>query len=167
MPDLAVERERMVLDQIAGRGILDAALLDAFRTVPREAFVRSEHRHQAYGDHKVYRGLDLTIERGERTVLVGPNGAGKSTLLKILAGVLEFQKGERDLGHNAKIGYFSQHRADTLDANKSVLQEVMDAAPTLAEPPPRPATAPQAEIVSVPRTTPTVSMLTFAAVTSE
>ncbi|MEI9864548.1 MAG: ATP-binding cassette domain-containing protein [Limisphaerales bacterium] len=32
--------------------------------------------------------------RGERTVLVGPNGAGKSTLLKILAGVVEFQKGK-------------------------------------------------------------------------
>ncbi|MGI8431696.1 MAG: ABC-F family ATP-binding cassette domain-containing protein [Chthoniobacterales bacterium] len=89
--------------------------------------------HQAYGKHQVYRGLDLTIERGERTVLVGPNGAGKSTLLKVLAGVIEFQKGERKLGHAAKIGYFSQHRADTLDATKSVLQEVMDAAPTLAE----------------------------------
>ncbi len=89
--------------------------------------------HMAYGALKVYAGLDLTIERGERTVLVGPNGAGKSTLLKILAGVVEFQKGERKLGHNAKIGYFSQHRSDTLDANKTVLQEVMDAAPTLAE----------------------------------
>src|SRR4051794_12206221 len=89
--------------------------------------------HQAYGDHKVYTGLDLTIERGERTVLVGPNGAGKSTLLKILAGVIPFQKGERDLGHNAKIGYFSQHRAETLDSNNTVLQEVMNAAPTLAE----------------------------------
>ena len=89
--------------------------------------------HQAYGKHKVYQGLDLTIERGERTVLVGPNGAGKSTLLKILAGVIPFQKGERNLGHNAKIGYFSQHRADTLDAANSVLQEVMNAAPTLAE----------------------------------
>ena len=89
--------------------------------------------HQAYGKHKVYKGLDLTIERGERTVLVGPNGAGKSTLLKILAGVIPFQKGERNLGHNAKIGYFSQHRADTLDAANSVLQEVMNAAPTLAE----------------------------------
>ena len=89
--------------------------------------------HQAYGKHKVYRGLDLTIERGERTVLVGPNGAGKSTLLKILAGVIPFQKGNRNLGHAAKIGYFSQHRSDTLDAAKSVLQEVMDAAPTLAE----------------------------------
>jgi ATP-binding cassette subfamily F protein 3 len=84
--------------------------------------------HMAYpssrGERKVYEGLDLTIERGERTVLVGPNGAGKSTLLKILAGQLEFQKGKRIEGPNAKIGYFSQHRAATLDANKSILDEV-------------------------------------------
>jgi ATP-binding cassette subfamily F protein 3 len=89
--------------------------------------------HMAYGATQVYAGLDLTIERGERTVLVGPNGAGKSTLLKILAGVVPFQKGERDLGHNAKIGYFSQHRADTLDPDKTVLEEVMASAPGLRE----------------------------------
>jgi ATP-binding cassette, subfamily F, member 3 len=83
--------------------------------------------HMAYGANVVYRSLDLTIERGERTVLVGPNGAGKSTLLKILAGVLEFQKGKRTLGLNAKIGYFSQHRAATLDPDKSILEEVMAA----------------------------------------
>jgi ATP-binding cassette subfamily F protein 3 len=39
------------------------------------------------------KGLELEVERGERTVLVGPNGAGKSTLLKILAGVLSFKRG--------------------------------------------------------------------------
>ncbi len=89
--------------------------------------------HMAYGANKVYSGLDLMIERGERTVLVGPNGSGKSTLLKILAGVVDFQKGERKLGHNAKIGYYSQHRADTLDPEKTVLDEVLASAPTMRE----------------------------------
>jgi ATP-binding cassette subfamily F protein 3 len=95
--------------------------------------VSLEAIHMAYGTTKVYAGLDLTIERGERTVLVGPNGAGKSTLLKILAGVVEFQQGERDLGHNAKIGYFSQHRVDTLDPEKNVLEEVLASAPAMRE----------------------------------
>ncbi|HMJ88520.1 MAG TPA: ABC-F family ATP-binding cassette domain-containing protein [Candidatus Acidoferrum sp.] len=95
--------------------------------------VTLEGIHMAYGENVVYAGLDLMIERGERTVLVGPNGAGKSTLLKILADVVEFQKGERKLGHNAKIGYFSQHRADTLDPEKTVLDEVFTSAPALRE----------------------------------
>ena len=93
--------------------------------------------HMAYpgtnGGRKVYEGLDLTIERGERTVLVGPNGAGKSTLLKILADQVEFQRGKRIEGPNAKIGYFSQHRAATLDSNKSVLEEVRAANGELSE----------------------------------
>ncbi len=82
---------------------------------------------------KIYEKLDFEVERGERTVLVGPNGAGKSTLLKILAGELKVQEGDYKLGHNAKIGYFSQHRQATLDPNATVVSEVMNAAPHLRE----------------------------------
>ncbi len=80
--------------------------------------------HFAYGDLRVYRGIDFVAEKGQRTVLVGPNGAGKSTLLKLLGGVLEPDAGTRVLGHNVKCGYFSQSRIDMLDPDRTVLEEV-------------------------------------------
>ncbi len=80
----------------------------------------------AYGDLVVYRGLEFEAERGQRTVLVGPNGAGKSTLLKLLAGVLPIQSGSRELGHNVRVGYFSQHRDEMLNLRQTVLESVLD-----------------------------------------
>jgi ATP-binding cassette subfamily F protein 3 len=80
----------------------------------------------AYGQTPVYHGLDLEMERGQRTVLVGPNGAGKSTLLKLLAGALTPQAGNRELGHNVKLGYFAQYRGDVLNMRHTVLQSAMD-----------------------------------------
>jgi ATP-binding cassette subfamily F protein 3 len=81
--------------------------------------------HFAYGDLVVYRGIDLEIEKGQRTVLVGPNGAGKSTLLKLLGGALTASQGDRKLGHNTEVGYFAQNRVDMLNSTRTVLQEVM------------------------------------------
>jgi ATP-binding cassette subfamily F protein 3 len=82
----------------------------------------------AYAELLVYRNLNLTIERGQKTVLVGANGAGKSTLLKLLAGVLPLQKGERTLGYNVELGYYSQHRAEMFDLRRTVLAEASDIA---------------------------------------
>jgi ATP-binding cassette subfamily F protein 3 len=88
---------------------------------------------KSYGDNVVYAGdLDLTLERGQRVALIGPNGAGKSTLLKILAGVLPFEAGTRELGSNVRVAYFAQHQIEALNPANTVFEELNDAAPMLA-----------------------------------
>ncbi|HEX8511844.1 MAG TPA: protein-L-isoaspartate(D-aspartate) O-methyltransferase [Allosphingosinicella sp.] len=59
MADFAAGREKMVREQIAGRGIQGERLLDAFRAVPRELFVPDEVRGFAYEDGP------LPIEAGQ------------------------------------------------------------------------------------------------------
>ncbi len=88
---------------------------------------------QSYGDKRIYQNLDLTIDKGDRIVLVGPNGAGKSTLLKILAGIVPIDTGKREPGYATKLGYYSQHRLESLNENNTVLEEVMGACTTLRE----------------------------------
>jgi ATP-binding cassette subfamily F protein 3 len=82
----------------------------------------------SYGENVVYKGIDYTVERGQRTVLVGPNGAGKSTLLKLLGGILPVQEGMRQPGFNMQIGYYSQHRVEMLGLDHSVLEEASETA---------------------------------------
>ena len=47
----ARERERMVDEQVAARGVTDARVLAAMRRVPRHRFVDEALRDRAYGDH--------------------------------------------------------------------------------------------------------------------
>ncbi|MEI7534080.1 MAG: ABC-F family ATP-binding cassette domain-containing protein [Verrucomicrobiae bacterium] len=86
-----------------------------------------------YGEKLIYDGIDFEVERDQRIVLVGPNGAGKSTLLKLLAQVLTPQSGEHKLGHNAKFGYFAQHRAAMLNPKNTVFQEALDTPQRITE----------------------------------
>ena len=83
---------------------------------------------KAYGDLRVFDGLDFDIDRGDRIAFVGVNGAGKSTLARIIAGVEPFDGGERKTGHNVAVSYFAQHQADELDPTREVLQTIDEVA---------------------------------------
>ena len=90
--------------------------------------VEVKNLYKSYGDTVVYQGIDLSFYRGDKVALVGPNGAGKSTLLKILAGVLEFEKGEVILGKDATRAYFAQHQFDLLRPENTVFEELLSIA---------------------------------------
>jgi ABC-type multidrug transport system fused ATPase/permease subunit len=47
-----------------------------------------------YGDLVALAGVDLSVARGEKVMLVGPNGSGKTTLLRMVAGLLEPTEGD-------------------------------------------------------------------------
>lgn len=47
-----------------------------------------------YGDRSVLRGVDVSIQWGQTTVLFGANGAGKTTLLRILGGLSRPDQGD-------------------------------------------------------------------------
>jgi ATP-binding cassette subfamily F protein 3 len=87
---------------------------------------------KSYGSTQVYDGLDLQLERGQKVALIGPNGAGKSTLLKILAGVLPFEGGTRELGLNVRVAYFAQHQIEALNPANTVFVELETAAPRMS-----------------------------------
>ncbi|WP_303842905.1 amino acid ABC transporter ATP-binding protein [Natronobeatus ordinarius] len=58
-----------------------------------EPLLRIEDVWKSYGDEQVFRGIDLTVDRGDVEVLVGPSGSGKSTLLRCINRLTEIDRG--------------------------------------------------------------------------
>lgn len=91
--------------------------------------IELKHVDKSYGQHVVYRDLNLALERGDRAAIVGINGAGKTTLLRMLAGVLPFESGQRIIGRNVTTAYFAQYYIESLNPRSSIIEELRCAAP--------------------------------------
>ena len=62
-----------------------------------------------FGGDPLLDGLNLAVQPGDRVALVGRNGSGKSTLMKIMAGLIEPDRGARFLTPGLSVGYMEQH----------------------------------------------------------
>jgi len=81
-------------------------------------------RGQPQSEAKVLvRITDLELLRGDRVGLIGPNGVGKTTLLRTLIGELPPISGQVQIGHNVRIGYYSQTHAG-LNMERSIIDEI-------------------------------------------
>ena len=87
----AAEREAMVERQIESRGITDPKILEAFRAVPREAFISEEYADLAYGDHP------LPIEAGQTI--------SQPYIVALMIKAAEIKPGDKVLEVGAGSGY--------------------------------------------------------------
>ena len=66
---------------------------------------------KAFGEHRVLKGLDLTLEDGGIYCLMGASGMGKTTLLHILLGLESRDSGEIVGIKSGRVSAMSHRRA--------------------------------------------------------
>ena len=76
-------------------------------------------------DRKLFSGLNISVNAGERIGIIGKNGRGKTTLLKVLADVLAPQAGRLRFNPNIQSGYFEQSNAASLVDTRTVEEEIL------------------------------------------
>jgi ATP-binding cassette subfamily F protein uup len=61
-----------------------------------------------FGGAPIFDDLSLVVQPADRVALVGRNGSGKSTLMKVMAGLVEPDRGERVVPPFVSVGYMEQ-----------------------------------------------------------
>ncbi|RZI45177.1 ABC-F family ATP-binding cassette domain-containing protein [Candidatus Finniella inopinata] len=82
----------------------------------------------SFGGRPLFEDLSIHLSQGDKTCLVGRNGCGKSTMLKLLAGLLEPDKGERFLQPGVSLEYLAQD--GPLPADQTILDFIQEKAET-------------------------------------
>lgn len=77
----------------------------------------------------ILENFNLTVGAKDRVFIIGPNGRGKTTLVKLMAGLLKPQKGTVIIPQKVQLGLYEQSGLETLNEEKTVLEEVMAADP--------------------------------------
>jgi ATP-binding cassette ChvD family protein len=80
---------------------------------------------KAFGERVLFENLSFSLPPGGIVGVIGPNGAGKTTLFRMLVGTEQPDAGTIRVGDSVELAYVDQSR-DTLDADKTVWEEVSD-----------------------------------------
>ena len=78
--------------------------------------------------------ISLEIERKQKIAVIGANGIGKSTLLKTIVGQIPQLAGDINSGHKVETVYFSQNHEDTLNFERSCVDNILMDNSSIGEP---------------------------------
>lgn len=105
LQDLRAERAAQIKRQGTAALTLETGQQSGRKVIEAKGLVKT------YDGKAIVRGLDLTVQRGDRVAFVGPNGVGKTTLIKMLLGQVQPDEGTVKHGTNLEIAVFDQARA--------------------------------------------------------
>jgi ATP-binding cassette subfamily F protein 3 len=91
--------------------------------------VDAGYRMQDGPDKTIVRGVQFSLQSGQRYGLLGINGAGKSTLIKTIAGELPPLAGKAIFNKGLAVGYFAQQQVEMLRHDESPLWHLARIAP--------------------------------------
>lgn len=103
------------------------AELDSVETRMGKKTVELHHVTKGYGEKKLIEDFNYILLKNQCLGIIGPNGCGKSTLLKLMAGKIQPDAGEVEIGETIRMGYFAQDVPD-MDSNQRVIDYIRDIA---------------------------------------
>ena len=103
------------------------AELDSVETRMGKKTVELHHVTKGYGEKKLIEDFNYILLKKQCLGIIGPNGCGKSTLLKLMAGKIQPDAGEVEIGETIRMGYFAQDVPD-MDSNQRVIDYIRDIA---------------------------------------
>jgi ATP-binding cassette subfamily F protein uup len=92
--------------------------------------IEIEHISKSYGEKTLIDDFSYIVLRNDRVGIIGPNGSGKSTLINMIAGRLQPDSGDLDIGETVKIGLFSQESYH-MDESLRVIEYIKEGAELL------------------------------------
>lgn len=101
--------------------------MDSVETRMGKKTILLHHLTKKYQDKVLVNDFDYIVLRGQRLGIIGPNGCGKSTLIRMIAGVVQPDQGEVEVGETIRIGYFAQEVPD-MGNNQRVIDYIRDVA---------------------------------------
>jgi ATP-binding cassette ChvD family protein len=95
-----------------------------------DVVIEADGVRKGFDDKILMDDMSFRLPPGGIVGIIGPNGAGKTTLFRMITGQEEPDAGTMKIGKTVELGYVDQSR-DSLDADKSVYQEISEGNDTL------------------------------------
>jgi ABC transport system ATP-binding/permease protein len=118
-----IDRFEKLEEQMPGNETRDQIEILAGSSRLGKKVISLQQLGKSFGGRKIITDLNYTFLRDDRVGIIGPNGIGKSSLLNLIAGHLQPDLGQVEVGPTVKIGFFTQEHLE-MDENIRAIEYI-------------------------------------------